>query len=131
MSDPIRFPDRNIGPVLPGGNGQPAQRQGGVQGPAFEDILRRATLDRSGGLKFSGHAQTRIQSRSIPMGTEQMQRLENAVDRAAAKGARESLVMLDDSAFVVSIRNRTVITVVDKENLKDNVFTNIDSAVIG
>jgi flagellar operon protein len=49
---------------------------------------------------------------------------------AASKGARESLVLLDQTAFVVSVPNRTVITVVDKENLKQNVFTNIDSAVI-
>jgi flagellar operon protein len=52
------------------------------------------------------------------------------VDRAAAKGARESLVMMDDVALVVSVKNRTVITAVDRAHLKDNVFTNIDSAVI-
>ena len=52
------------------------------------------------------------------------------VDRAAAKGAKESLVMIDDVALVVSVKNRTVITAVDKAQLKENVFTNIDSAVI-
>jgi len=52
------------------------------------------------------------------------------VSKAAAKGARESLILLDDKAFVVSVRNRTVITAVDGEHLKENVFTNIDSAVI-
>ena len=51
------------------------------------------------------------------------------MDRAAQKGARESLVLLDDVALVVSIKNRTVITAVDAANLKENVFTNIDSAV--
>ena len=54
-----------------------------------------------------------------------------AVDRAAAKGARESLVLVDDTAFVVSVRNRTVITAVDRARMRDQVFTNIDSAVIG
>ena len=59
-----------------------------------------------------------------------MERLRSAVDKAAGKGSRDSLVLMDDLAMVVSITNRTVVTVVDRENLKQNVFTNIDSAVI-
>ncbi len=81
-------------------------------------------------LKVSGHAQTRLQSREIQLGREEWERVLSGVERAAQKGARESLVMLDDVALVVSIRNRTVITAVDKQHIKDNVFTNIDSAVI-
>ena len=54
----------------------------------------------------------------------------DGVDRAAAKGAKESLVLVDNAALVVSIKNRTVITAVDQAHLKENVFTNIDSAVI-
>jgi flagellar operon protein len=56
--------------------------------------------------------------------------LQGAVQRAASKGARDALVLMDDLAMVVSVTNRTVVTVVDKDNLKQNVFTNIDSAVI-
>jgi flagellar operon protein len=59
-----------------------------------------------------------------------MGRLESAVDKLAAKGARESLVLLDDNAMVVSVRNRTVITALSREQARENVFTNIDSAVI-
>ena len=59
-----------------------------------------------------------------------MDRLNGAVQRAAGKGSRDALVLMDDLAMVVSITNRTVVTVVDKESLKQNVFTNIDSAVI-
>lgn len=81
-------------------------------------------------LKLSGHAQTRLQSRDIQLGKEEWDRVLSGVDRAAQKGAKESLVLLDDVALVVSVRNRTVITAVDKANLKENVFTNIDSAVI-
>jgi len=95
----------------------------GPQGVGFEALLQ----DR---LKVSGHAQTRLQSREIQLGKDEWERVLNGVERAAQKGARESLVMLDDVALVVSIRNRTVITAVDKQHLKDNVFTNIDSAVI-
>lgn len=66
----------------------------------------------------------------MSLGDDELSRLAGGVNRAAAKGARESLVLMDDKAFVVSVRNRTVITAVDGENMKENVFTNIDSAVI-
>jgi len=78
----------------------------------------------------SGHAQTRLQSRNIELGHAEWDRVMSGVERAAQKGAKESLVLLDDVALVVSIKNRTVITAVDKNSLKENVFTNIDSAVI-
>jgi flagellar operon protein len=81
-------------------------------------------------LKLSGHAQTRMQSRNIEVDAAQWNRVMQGVEKAAAKGAKESLVMVDDVAMVVSVKNRTVITMVEKANLKDNVFTNIDSAVI-
>jgi flagellar operon protein len=100
---------------------QPAQQVGA--GSDFATILQ----DR---LKVSGHAQTRLQSRNIQLDQSDWERVLDGVDKAAAKGARESLVMVDDVALVVSVKNRTVITAVDKQNLKDNVFTNIDSAVV-
>ncbi len=58
------------------------------------------------------------------------QRLDDGVTRAAGKGAREAVVFVDGTAFVVSVRNRTVITAVDRDHMRDHVFTNIDSAVI-
>ena len=81
-------------------------------------------------LKVSGHAQTRLQSRNIQLTQAEWDRVADGVNKAAAKGARESLVMVDNVALVVSVKNRTVITAVDQSHLKDNVFTNIDSAVI-
>jgi flagellar operon protein len=81
-------------------------------------------------LKVSGHAQTRLQSRNIELSKNEWDRVLSGVDRAAAKGSKESLVMVDNVALVVSVKNRTVITAVDSDHLKDNVFTNIDSAVI-
>jgi flagellar operon protein len=81
-------------------------------------------------LKLSGHAQTRLQSRNIELDSAAWDRVMQGVEKAAAKGAKESLVMVDDVALVVSIKNKTVITAVDKNSLKDNVFTNIDSAVV-
>lgn len=82
-------------------------------------------------LKFSAHAQTRLTSRNITWGANEAARLQAAVARAEQKGAKESLVLMDGTALVVSVKNRTVITAVDAASLKDNVFTNIDSAVIG
>ena len=90
---------------------------------AFEGLLQDK-------LKVSGHAATRLSSRNIQLDQAEWDRVLSGVERAAAKGAKESLVLVDDIALVVSVKNRTVITAVDKENLKENVFTNIDSAVI-
>lgn len=81
-------------------------------------------------IKFSSHAKTRMESRDIDMGTSDFLRLTDALNKAQNKGANESLILVDDKAFIVSVPNRTVITVVDKQNLSDTVFTNIDSAVI-
>ncbi len=81
-------------------------------------------------LKVSNHAKTRLQSREIQLDQAKWDRVLEGVERAALKGAKESLVMVDDVALVVSVRNRTVITAVSQDHLKENVFTNIDSAVI-
>ena len=81
-------------------------------------------------LKFSAHAQTRLQQRTEPLSEQKVARLEKAVQKAAAKGSRNSLVLVDDLAFVVSVANKTVITALSGESSKENVFTNIDSAVI-
>jgi flagellar operon protein len=81
-------------------------------------------------LKVSTHAATRMESRNIEMDASKWDRVMQGVDRAAQKGAKESLVLCDDVALVVSVKNRTVITAVEQAKLKENVFTNIDSAVI-
>jgi len=132
MPDSISLNDRLIAPHGPL-TGAPARRTDPKTSgaPAFADLLKQAqSADKPGPLKFSAHAQTRIQSRQIQLGAEEMQRIDTAVQKVAGKGSRESLILLDQTALVVSVPNRTVITVVDKENLKQNVFTNIDSAVI-
>ena len=93
------------------------------KGTDFQAIL----ADR---LKLSGHAQTRLESREIQLDGDAWERVMQGVEKAAAKGAKESLVMVDDVALIVSVKNRTVITAVDQSKLKENVFTNIDRAVI-
>jgi flagellar operon protein len=97
------------------------------KGASFAEVLKQ----RTSGVQFSGHALERVQRRGIDTSPQTLNRLEGAVQRAAAKGARESVVLVDGTAFVVSVRNRTVITAVDAQHMREHVFTNIDSAVIG
>jgi flagellar operon protein len=115
---------------------QPASTPGAVRPPSppatpglFRDVLAGKLVE-AGPLKFSGHALDRIQRRGIGLGEPELARLQDGVARAAAKGGRESLVLVDGTAFVVSVPNRTVITAVDQDHMREQVFTNIDSAVI-
>jgi flagellar operon protein len=109
-------------------------------GPSFADALSQADRAQTGAgssptgvgqpLQFSKHALARVQRRGIELDPSTLGRLSQGVARAASKGSRDSLVLVDGTAFVVSVSNRTVITAVGSEHMKDNVFTNIDSAVI-
>lgn len=84
----------------------------------------------SQGVKFSQHAQDRLRARNINFSANDLANLEGAVNSVAQKGGKESLVMMGDSALVVSIKNRTVVTAMDRAQMKGNVFTNIDSAIV-
>ncbi|MES2962722.1 MAG: TIGR02530 family flagellar biosynthesis protein [Bdellovibrionota bacterium] len=81
-------------------------------------------------LKFSNHAIERMHSRGISYTPETMKNIETAVAKAAAKGSKDTLVLTGDSALIVSVKNNTVVTVMDKNAMKENVFTNIDSTVM-
>ncbi|MBR3770547.1 MAG: flagellar protein [Lachnospiraceae bacterium] len=101
------------------------------QGFSFEEILnqKRVSSD-SSELKFSKHAAMRLENRNINLSAEQSRRLENGVQKASEKGIKESLVLIDSLAFIVNVPNKTVVTAMDKEESNDNIFTNIDGAVI-
>lgn len=116
-------------PISPARLKPPARRQPSAPVAGQFDQLLRKQIDRQG-VKFSKHAVDRMNSRGIQFSPNQLQRLEQAVSQVEAKGGKESLVMIDDTALVVSVKNDTVVTVVDKEQMKNNVFTHIDSAVI-
>ena len=96
--------------------------------PRAPSAARRRWCRRSRVREWIGGA--RLRQRGIEFTSEQHLRLETAVDKAVAKGAKDSLVLLDDAALVVSAQNRTVITALGMHQAKENVFTNIDSAVI-
>lgn len=99
------------------------------QGPGFNELLQ-TKLKQSEPLRWSAHAQERLSASRIELSSSDLVRLNEAVQKASEKGARESLILMDNLALVVSIKNRTVITAIASDRLKENVFTNIDSAVI-
>jgi flagellar operon protein len=130
MADPsidgVQIPP--IAPVRP--TGVPVQVPP-TGGSSFRDLLRTtSTPATQQPLKFSAHAQARLASRNITLTPDDVAKMSAMADKAAAKGAKQSLFMLHNVAMVVSISNRTVITAVDQQSMKDNVFTNIDSAAI-
>jgi len=116
-------------PAITAGTTNDAARKTTAGQLSFNQVLEQQ-LGSSTELKFSAHAQERLQSRNISLSSEDLVRLKQGVAQAAAKGSKESLLLKDDVAFVVSVKNQTVITAVDAASMKGNVFTNIDSAVI-
>jgi len=132
LSNPALLPPGATGAPAAPSPAETARRERGAgaqpSGPSFADTLKAA-----GGaqpLQFSRHALARVQRRGIELDQATLGRLSEGVGRAAGKGSRDSLVLVDGTAFVVSVSNRTVITAVGSEQMKDQVFTNIDSAVI-
>jgi flagellar operon protein len=122
-------PNLNVTPVQGAPAATPPANRTTAGSLSFGQVLDQK-LDQDAEIKFSAHAQQRLSSRNINLTADDLLRLKQGVAQAAAKGSRESLVMKDDVAFVVSIKNNTVITAVDAGSMKGNVFTNIDSAVI-
>lgn len=96
------------------------------QGKSFDEILSSIQTKE---IKFSKHAMDRLSDRNIHLTESDVKKIENAVNKAEAKGIKEALILMDDKIFVTSIKNRTVITASDENSLKDSVFTNIDGAV--
>lgn len=97
---------------------------------SFEEILKEKRSGRASELKFSKHASMRLKKRNISLTDEQNARLEHGVAKAGEKGIRESLVMVDSLAFIVNVPSKTVVTAMDQMETQNNIFTNIDGAVI-
>ncbi|PKK91380.1 MAG: hypothetical protein CVV64_06335 [Candidatus Wallbacteria bacterium HGW-Wallbacteria-1] len=115
---------------ISGNKEKPDELTGAGDGQNFREMLDARTR-KSAPLSFSMHASQRLNDRRISMTPSEEARLGDLVDKARVKGSREALVIMDGRGFVVSVRNNTVITVLDNSQLKDSVVTNIDTAVIG
>ncbi len=94
----------------------------------FEAVLQKE-IHKSQNIKFSKHALDRLEQRKIQLTTQEVDKLDNAINKAAQKGIRETLIIMENKAFIASVPNRTVITAAADSQLKENVFTNIDGAV--
>lgn len=101
---------------------------GGIQGPSFQDVLGR--MQQGQEVKFSKHASQRLQSRDINLSQEDMAKIDGALKKAEAKGIKDALILMQDKVFIANVKSRTIITASTETDLKDNVFTQIDGAVI-
>lgn len=107
-------------------NGQENLNEAGV---SFQDILK-SKKDENEALKFSKHASVRLEQRGIRLTDNQMERLSDGTRQAGEKGIKDSLVIVDELAFIVNVPKNTVITALDSRETNSNIFTNIDGAVI-
>ena len=98
-------------------------------GISFESLLKKQIFDNSE-VKFSKHATSRLETRNINLTDDQKLKLNDAINKANDKNVKDSLVLVDDIAFVVNVKDKTVVTVMNKDEMKENVFSNIDGAVI-
>jgi flagellar operon protein len=145
-SNQILYPNVSRIPTAPGSaDGSKKTGEAPIQKGEFDQSLEQALLKQpnlkpatsetalnqnGSGIKFSAHATQRLRERNISFNADQMQRMNEALNKADAKGVQDTLVLTDQAALIVSVPNRTVITAMDRNNLTGNVFTNIDGAVI-
>lgn len=101
-------------------------------GVSFGQILvnKSNSLSQGSELKFSKHASNRLSMRNIELSDEQVNRLQDGMQKANAKGIKDSLMIMDKLAFIVNVPSSTVVTAMDQSETSDNIFTNIDGAVI-
>lgn len=140
-SGPILYPNITS---LPGQSGvgqadRPERRRPDGAPSEFDQVFEKTIADKGAGadlsqvkspLKFSSHASQRLKERKIDLDPSTMAKLSEAIDKADAKGVQDTLVLTKDAALIVNVKNRTVVTAMDKNNLSGNVFTNIDGAVL-
>lgn len=100
-----------------------------TDGKSFQEILESAQSS-SREVRFSKHAAQRLLNRNIELTQNQKERLQAGTAKASQKGIRESLVLVDQLAFIVNIPNNTVVTAMQQNETDENIFTNIDGAVI-
>jgi flagellar operon protein len=115
-------------PVTPAARGATGAKKGADKGGGFAGSLADAASARR--IRFSAHAQERLTGRGIRMDERRLDQLASAADQAQAKGARDSLVLLDDLGLILNVPSRTVVTALDADRMRNGVFTNIDSTVI-
>lgn len=108
------------------GNEEITTRRTGREATSQFDAIFKEELEK---VKFSSHAMKRLESRNIQLSDVELNKIQDAVSKAESKGSKDSLIMMDKTAFIVNIPNKTVVTAIEVANSNENVFTNIDSVV--
>ena len=124
MADSFRVQLGNAQAVSPKAGQTSTMPKAAAGGTSFTETLSRAQE-----VRFSNHAQKRMESREIELSPENVNRLSDAIDKAEKRGGKSSLVMVDDLAFIVNVRDRMVVTALDANHRGEGVFTQIDSVV--
>ena len=127
IDNSILFPQPIQAPVRPSQVTPPGGKQVGAHSP-FAKVLDEKLPGQP--VRLSQHALERLKARGITLTEADMKKLAGAVDSVAQKGGKDSLIMMGDAALVVSVKNRTVVTAMDRQGMQGNIFTNIDSAVV-
>lgn len=117
-------------PVITGTPRLPAHPVPAAEPAQSFDSVLRGQMEKAEGLNFSKHAISRVQQRGIDLSGDNLTRLTEGVKIAESRGLDDTLILVDQTAFIVSVKNSTVVTAVDGRDLRGNVFTNIDGTVI-
>lgn len=126
----VIYNNRPIIPIgRPAATGKPQDKPAVNGSQEFGKVLEQE-ISKQEDVKFSKHALERLQTRNISLTKEDISKINDAVNKAAEKGVKDTLIIMGDTALIANVKNKTVITAAAGENLKENVFTNIDGAVI-
>lgn len=112
-------------PEISGGSQRP-----GLDGKGAVSDFREVLKKEQAKVNLSQHAETRIKSREIPWSEALEKRISQGIDQASSKGSRDALILADNLAVIANVKSRTIVTAMDKNQMKDRIFTNIDSAVL-
>jgi len=129
MTNSIKKPDMIISPNQVRSDSNLKKHHPSKVGQDFEKIYQ-SEVQKNQSLRFSAHASKRLESRQISLTEQQHQKLEQAVTQAENKGVKDSLILLNRLALIVNVKNRTVVTAIEENQMNGGVFTNIDSAMI-
>lgn len=121
--------NRNITPITKQRSGTHISDKPVInKGETFDEVLKKEISKED--VKFSKHAQERLQKRNISFTPQDLKNISNAVEKAEKKGIKDTLIIMGNTALIANVRSKTVITAATEESLKDNIFTNIDGAII-
>lgn len=125
LNDSIIRQMEKVAPKTPKGNGT----ENLSAGQTFQEIFEKQSKQTKQTISFSKHANQRTEQRNISLTQNDLNRLQDACDKADKKGIKDALVVMENSAFIINTPSRVVITALDKNEMRNNIFTNIDGAV--